>query len=99
MSGAGTGMVLFQLTLSQPAPRLALTVAYVAVVGATTASSARLVTRPASTARTTATAAVASALFAPRSNPIWVQKEGASLASGAAVAGEAAWLEHSFCKK
>ncbi len=35
----------------------------------------------------------------PRSNPIWVQKEGADLASGAAAAGEAARLEHSFCKK
>ena len=35
----------------------------------------------------------------PRSNPIWVQKEGAGLASGAAAACEVARLEHSFCKK
>jgi len=34
----------------------------------------------------------------PRSNPIWVQKEGAGLASGAAAAGEVARLEH-FLRK
>lgn len=45
----------------------------------------------ATTTRTTASKPWASALFAPRSNPIWVQKEGVSHASEAAVA-RAAWL-------
>lgn len=49
-------------------PRLALTVANVAVLGTTTRTTARLLTVT-TTTRTTATTTMASALFAPRSSP------------------------------
>ena len=78
----------------------ALAAVYAVVLGTTTLATRRLPTGTSSARATaTATTTLASALFAPRSNPIWVQKEGAGLASGAAAAGEAARLEHSFCKK
>ena len=51
----------------------------------------RLFATGTATLRRAGTATWASALFAPRSNPIWVQKEGVSHASEAAVA-RAAWL-------
>lgn len=72
--------------------------------GTTSTRATATTTTTRATTRTTAatraaTTSMASALFAPRSNPIWVQKEGSGLASGAAAAGEAARLEHSFCEK
>ena len=98
-------MVAYQATRQLQARRRALTAVNAVVFGTTTPSTspaARRLPAGATNTRTTATAAMAtttmaSALFAPRSNPIWVQKEGAGLASGAAAAGEAA--RHSFCKK
>ena len=92
-------MIAYQATRQVQARLRALTaVDAVVLAAATTLAARRLPTGP-TTTRTAAAAAMASALFAPRSNPIWVQKEGAGLASGAAAAGEAARLEHSFCKK
>lgn len=108
MNGAGTGMVAYQVARQVQARRRGLPAVYAVVLGAATPSTRRLPTGSTSTPRapgtstscsTARTTSMASALFAPRSNPIWVQKEGAGLASGAAVAGEAARLEHSFCKK
>ena len=91
-------MIAYQATSQLQARLRALTAVGAVVLGTTTLTTRRL---PAgtTTTRTTAATAVAFALFGPRSNPIWVQKEGTGLASGAAVAGEAARLEHSFCKK
>ena len=91
-------MIAYQATSQLQARLRALAAVYAVVLGTSTLTSRRLPTGTAA-ARTTATAAMAFGLFAPRSNPIWVQKEGTGLASGAAVAGEAARLEHSFCKK
>ena len=91
-------MIAYQATSQLRARLRALTAVSAVVLGATTLAARRLPTGAATT-RATASAAMDSALFAPRSNPIWVQKEGTDLASGAAVAGEAARLEHSFCKK
>lgn len=105
MNGAGTGMVTYQARRQMRARRRALTAVTAVVLGTTALATRWLPTGTATTrsataaTRTSSTTAVASALFASRSNPIWVQKEGAGLASGAAVAGEAARLEHSFCKK
>lgn len=91
-------MVAYQAARQVQARRRVLTAVNAVVLGSTTPATRRLPTGT-TTTRATATTTMASALFAPRSNPIWVQKEGAGLASGAAVAGEAARLEHSFCKK
>ena len=91
-------MIAYQATRQVQARLRALTAVLAVVLGAAALATRGLPTGAATT-RTTATAALASALFAPRSNPIWAQKEGAGLASGAAAAGEAARLEHSFCKK
>ena len=91
-------MVAYQATRQVQARLRALSAVFAVVLGTTTPTSRRLPSGTATT-RTSATAVMASAVFAPRSNPIWVQKEGAGLASGAAAAGEAARLEHSFCKK
>ena len=91
-------MIAYQATRQVQARLRALTAVYAVVLGTATLSTRRLPTGAAA-ARAAASATLASVLFAPRSNPIWVQKEGAGLASGAAAAGEAARLEHSFCKK
>ena len=98
-NGAGTGMVAYQAERQTRARRRAFNAVDAVVLGASTKLAARRLPAGTTTARTTATTTLASALFAPRSNPIWVQKEGTGLASGAAAAGEAARLEHSFCKK
>lgn len=81
-------MVTYQAARQLQARRRALTAVSAVVLGAATPATRRFSTGAATT-RATATTTMASALFAPRSNPIWVQKEGAGLASGAAVAGEA----------
>ena len=73
------------------------TVVIVAVRGTSALSTLGLLVGT-TTARTAAAAALASALFAPRSSSIWVQKEDVSLAS-AVRQHAAARLEHSFCKK
>lgn len=98
MNGAGTGIAAYQATRKVQARLRALSAVYAVDLGATAPTTRRLPTGT-TTTRATATTTMVSALFAPRSNPIWVQKEGAGLASGAAAAGEAARLEHSFCKK
>ena len=100
MNGAGTAgvVVVYQVTRQMQARLRALTAVYAVVLGATSLATRGLPTGT-TAARASATTSMASALFAPRSNPIWVQKEGADLAGGAAAAGEAARLEHSFCKK
>lgn len=95
MNGAGTGMVAYQAE-RQIQARLRALAAVRAVVLGTAALAARRLPAGTTATRSAAATTMASALFAPRSNPIWVQKEGAS---GAAAAGEAARLEHSFCKK
>ena len=91
-------MVAYQATRQGRARRRALAAVYAVVLGTATPTTRRLLSGT-TTTRTSVTTALGSALFAPRSNPIWVQKEGTGLASGAAAAGEAARLEHSFCKK
>lgn len=88
MNGAGTGMVAYQVTRQIQARRRALSAVNAVVLGTTSPTTRRLPSGS-STSRSTATSPLASALFVPRSNPIWVQKEGAGLASGAAAAGSA----------
>ena len=72
-------MVAYQATRQLQARLRGLTVVSAVVLGTTTLATRGLPTG-ATTTRATATTTVASALFAPRSNPIWVQKEGAGLA-------------------
>ena len=71
--------------------RTTATTAVTVVAPGSTTPTTRLSATGTSSTRTTASRTWASALFAPRSNPIWVQKEGVSHASEAAVA-RAAWL-------